>query len=339
MEKLRRGTRNILKHIFTICFFLLSLSFAQSAYFTGIISDGFPIQMELEFSDTKITGSYYYESVGVTLELYGAIENANIRLEEYNQQDSVAQLTGTFSGTLSTNDTSQNEQFSGTWASAYGNAFPFILSKFADYVDISIRQGRIKTTNRYPYFVRPNHTVLNDYLQNTFIERQLNFFREGQNLLNSNDLTTGWALDSLVTLRYASADFVSMEESIYLYTDGAHGNIGLASHNFMIEEAGLRILELRDMFTARADFLTPLNQIILADLGGQGAAWVLDATVTQLSEQDLQVFTVTPLGLNFLFEPYLMGPYAQGNFEVLVSFDVIPELINETSPLFRFTNR
>ncbi len=295
--------------------------------------------MELEFSDAQITGSYYYESVGAILELQGAITNGAIRLEEYSEANEIAQLTGTFSGVLTTNEQNQNEQFTGTWANAYGNAFPFILNKLADYVDISMRQGRIHTTNRYPYFVRPGHAALNDYLQNTFIERQLDFFREGQDLLASHDLGAGWDLDSSLTLRYASTDFVSMEETIYLFTGGAHGNIGLTSHNFMIEEAGLRILELRDMFAARVDFLTPLNQLILADLGRQNAAWVVDGAVTQLTEQDLQVFTVTPLGLNFLFEPYLMGPYAQGSFEVLVPFQSLPELINETSPLFRFTNR
>lgn len=339
MKQLRRGTRNTLKQILFICLFLLSLGFAQSAYFTGIISDGFPIQMELEFRDSAITGSYYYESVGATLELDGGISNGSIRLEEYSQANAIAQLTGTFSGILAINEESHIEQFTGTWANAYGNAFPFILNKFADYVDISMRQGGINTTNRYPYFLRPSHAALNDYLQNTFIERQLDFFREGQNLLSSSDLGVGWDLDSRLTLRYASADFISMEESIYLFTGGAHGNIGLASHNFMIEKAGLRILELRDMFAARADFVTILNQLILADLGRQSAAWVLDGTVTQLSEQDLQVFTVSPLGLSFLFEPYIMGPYAQGSFEVLLPFDAIPELINDTSPLFRFINR
>jgi len=92
------------------------------------------------------------------------------------------------------------------------------------------------------------------------------------------------------------------------------------------------------MFAARSDFMSILEPFILTDLRKQDAQWVIDGSVNALSEQDLSVFNISPLGLQFEFEPYLMGPWAQGSFSVLVPYNSLLSLIDKASPLHRFVN-
>jgi hypothetical protein len=43
-------------------------------------------------------------------------------------------------------------------------------------------------------------------------------------------------------------------------------------------------------------------------------------------------YTVDAKGLNFHFDPYVVGPYAQGEFEVFVPFSALKELLAPDRP-------
>ena len=320
------------------CFcLLLSTGLAQSYYFRGIMGDGLAIQMQLDFQANNVTGTYYYDSNGLPISLIGSLDGSKLSLEEYQQLGDERDIRGTFLGYLSDSENDFIKRFSGEWVNPYGNLFQFSLNKIADYVSIDIEQDRISLHSRYPYFVDFRLEPINRLLQETFIQRQFDFLHEGQDMLKAGEIGAGWLLDSDTRIIYSSADgLVSLLETIYAYTGGAHGNSGFVAHNLLIEAGGIRILDLRDMFLPRSNFMALLGPLILEDLRRQGAAWVLDGTVTALQEPDLQTFSLSPRGLVFYFEPYLMGPFSQGSFEVFMPYEPLQSLIHDSSPVYRF---
>lgn len=322
--------------IIFLLFLLASGVHADAFYYRGIMGDGLAVQMYLNIEDELATGSYYYDGVGIPLRLTGSFSGGLLSLDEYSEEQGESLLTGKLLGRFSESATDFFETISGEWVNPYANLFSFSLVKIAEFVTIDIEQSRIKASSSYPFFIQDSLEPVNRLLQETFIERQIDFLREGQDMLRAGELLNGWFLDSSVTISYSADDLLSLEESIYAYTGGAHGTIGLVSHNLLLEASGLRILELRDMFARQTDFMAVLSPHILAELRQQEAAWVLDGTVTALHESDLRTFSISPRGLSFTFEPYLMGPYAQGSFEVLVGYDVLVSLIDPSSPIYRF---
>lgn len=330
----------MIRRVFLFCSLIgifLPIGFAQSYYYRGIMGDGLPMQMQLQVKDNSITGSYFYDSYGIPISLTGRLEGAKVTLEEFQEIDGKQELNGTFSGFFSDSATDYAQSFTGEWVNPYGNLFQFSLNKIADYVSIDIEQARISLHSSYPYFVSPQLEPVNRLLQETFIQRQFDFLREGQDTLIAGEMRNGWLLDSSTEIAYSANDgLVSLLESIYAYTGGAHGNTGLVAHNLLVEGSGIRILELRDMFAPRTNFMSRVSPLLLEDLRLQEAAWVLDGTVSDLLEPDVQTFIINPQGLEFYFEPYLMGPYAQGSFKVLLPFEAIKDLIDASSPLYRF---
>ena len=330
--------QNLYKLILVIfIIFVFTFSSGQSFYYAGIMGDGLAIQMKLTLDGQKVSGHYYYDQVGIPLRLEGKLEEDNrIRLEEYAEDINSSQLTGTFNGSLSSSMTEFGDTFTGEWVNNYGNLFSFSLKKIAEYVDFDLTQNRIETSSRYPYFIAPHTSTLNNLLQDDFIQRQTDFLHEGQEVLKANELYNSWTLDSTTQISYYSDDLISLTDSSYLYTGGAHGYVVLDSYNFALNDMDIRILELRDMFTARADFMSLLNPFLIDRLGQQEAQWIIDGSISSFSEGELQIFTISPQGLTFHFEQYSVGPYVQGIFEVVVPYDVLASIIDESSPLLKF---
>ena len=78
----------------------------------GTIGDGIPVTMDLIREDTTLTGTYYYDKIGMPLNLYGSVkgDEMKFRLRESNAQ---YDETGTFEGKFSNAATIE-----GTWTNA-----------------------------------------------------------------------------------------------------------------------------------------------------------------------------------------------------------------------------
>lgn len=64
---------------------------------------------------------------------------------------------------------------------------------------------------------------------------------------------------------------------------------------------------------------------IIDGLRRQEAAWVEQGEVTRQTEWLLESFVLTPGGVRFLFDPYEVGPYVQGPFEVDIPYDALED--------------
>ena len=163
-------------------------------------------------------------------------------------------------------------------------------------------------------------------------------------LIIDGDTLTGWyqvdgiglPLDLEGTFgpnRALDSDFLSARSSIYSYTGGAHGNTFYRAFNLHIVDGTVRETSLGDLFTPGSGYLTPLSDYVLDDLRRQEAYDVAEGMITELTEDDLAVFTLSPSGITFAFAPYHVGPYAQGSFFVTVPLEVVAAYAAGDGPL------
>lgn len=323
---------------FSIFLAVLSTGFAERFYYLGTLGD-VSIQMDLILEDSVARGHYYYDAVGLPLDLEGFIEEGAVRLEEYTSADTTLGrvLTGTFEGTLSDESSDYGATFSGTWITPQGNALPFTLNKIAEYADLDFKQTRITAKGIYPFFLSP-FEELSAQLQDDLLNSLFDFVREGQDYALAGETFNGWWLERQQTISYASADLLSLSETLWVYTGGAHGNTGLMGHTFALVDDKVRALRLKDFFLEDADYLAVLSPFVLEALRAQEAQWVLNGDIDGFSKDDLSVVTLSPTGLTFGFEPYAVGPYAQGTFFIMVPFDTLKPIIDPEGPLARFLN-
>lgn len=227
--------------------------------------------------------------------------------------------------------------FTGLWHSPDGDVLPFALTRVAEYAEITFEQGRIAARASYPVFSTP-FTAFDTRLQSDLINSLFDFAQEGQEAWLEGDLFNGWSLERNQTVVYASTSLVSIAETLYVYTGGAHPNTGLAAYTLAAEDDRVRILDLKDLFLPGVDYLALLSPFVVNALLEQGAQWVVDGHVDGFTKDDLSVVTVSPAGLRFGFEPYTVGPYAQGILYVTVPFESLKAVIDPEGPLKAFAN-
>ena len=202
---------------------------------------------------------------------------------------------------------------------------PFSLGKVAEYITQSWRQGAfLEVESVYPFFTASPWRELNQRLRAEVVAPTERFVREGQALAASEELNYPWTRHETLETKRHTPRVLSLLGTTSFYTGGAHPNVTFYALNFLWEDGAPTRLELRDLFTPGAadEALSRVADYVLADLRRQGAAWVVDGTVSALSEE-LEVFTLGERGLTFVFAPYAVGPYVQGAFFVTVPYEAL----------------
>lgn len=127
---------------------------------------------------------------------------------------------------------------------------------------------------------------------------------------------------------YTSPSLISICMGRYSYLGGAHGMTWSKTYNYRWDGKKANHVKLKDFFAPGTDLNAvvryPLVQKMLAN---PNTDWLNDGTA-QADELDLETFTVSPKGLRFYYDPYVLGPYAVGAFEFELS-------TKELGPSFR----
>jgi hypothetical protein len=150
-----------------------------------------------------------------------------------------------------------------------------------------------------------------------------------------------WEGSINVEIAHTSREAVSLVETRYEYTGGAHGQSNLVGRCFVEERGQLRELALMDLFERDSDWEKRLVGHCLSDLRCQGASSISDVCLAEsdtprLSAEDLAQFTLSPTGLRFYFSPYHVGCYAEGSYTVHVPYAIFRDFMSPTSPARRF---
>ncbi|PQV64934.1 Protein of unknown function (DUF3298) [Abditibacterium utsteinense] len=119
---------------------------------------------------------------------------------------------------------------------------------------------------------------------------------------------------------FVARRLISTRLDSYEYNGGAHGMSVMSPLNFGLVKGQLKLLVLGDFFRSNSPYRTLVETKILAKLRkNPDAMWVSDGTVKHLETLQFNNFSVERDGLRWLFNPYEMGPYVAGLFEVKLS--------------------
>ena len=315
----------------------------QRYYFVGNIG-GDPIQMDITLQEGTMNGEYYYEEAGLKLSLSGGLlndDNVN-SMWKIVEFDTEGNRIGSFDAELvnprfhydGPDSELDNIVLRGTWNSGDASTMlPFELVLAAEYIFLGMNNGdNIELDMSYPFFFQEQWLSLNSVTSEN-IMANIDFFKQGQQERLEYDNLTGWASSDTFKIHYLSDSFVSFEHADWIYLGGAHGLGSSLSRNFARVEGDWVELEVSDYFHSDSDFVGALEPNIMLGLEEKEAAWVMDGEVTGIELEDLYSVLVSPAGFDITFDPYHMGPYAQGPISVNIPFEYVGPVLNEEGPL------
>lgn len=130
-----------------------------------------------------------------------------------------------------------------------------------------------------------------------------------------------------VQLTAFSGDLLSYYTLIDSFTGGAHPNswrqattlVRNSTGSWVVTGSACNVAQRLGWECAEST----LRATIIEELLRQGAAWVEQGEVTRDTDWLLESFVLTPTGIRFLFDAYLVGPYVQGAFEVDVPYGAL----------------
>lgn len=114
---------------------------------------------------------------------------------------------------------------------------------------------------------------------------------------------------------FASSSVISVRTQIFWDTAGAHPNTNYTTQNFALVNGVPKRIGLLNLLKPGIRPVQ-IDDLVIARLRDLGASEVTDNNVSGLTAQQRDRFTIDQAGLHFIFPPYDMGYYAQGTFEV-----------------------
>ena len=132
--------------------------------------------------------------------------------------------------------------------------------------------------------------------------------------------THPWELELGFDVTYQTKTLVSVAVSEYNYSGGAHPNHGMETISFGIVSGKPKRLKLADLFNRGFDAYRHTNALLMAKLRKiEGADWIKNGDLKKLTPTMLERWTPTKKGLVWHMNPYDVGPYAAGDFDVSLS--------------------
>jgi hypothetical protein len=315
-------------------FVFVTASWAQSDdnttsrhYYTGTLGKRIAIQMDISVTGEKVSGHYYYDTVGIPLSLSG-------NLAKIEEREPKNRVTGVFRGTLAPRE----KIFEGKWSTPNGKKrLPFKLTKVAEYIFSTIRLGEsLEVFSVYPHFlsVSPAWQQINEAVEKSIKKNQTNFLAEEKAYHAEEEIGFRRYRKEVFLIEYYSEELISLLGNIYKYSGGAHGNFCYQTRNFWIKANKAVELKLADLFLP--GYGKRLSDYCLNALRKQGASSVIDGEITSFNDNDLSAFSLSPQGVTIHFAPYAVGSYAEGSFTVTVPYKALKGVIAQDGPLKRF---
>jgi hypothetical protein len=329
-------------------------------FFEGTVGEKTRICATIELSQDTLSGSYFYASQGKELRLDGRVQpNGSLWMKEYAPPSDVRRaenqagnqteekFSGEFRGTL--NRTQGLIQ--GQWTSADGKTtLPFMLQATAQYE--RSKHPTLDVAYSFPVFARPELKALNDTLarinrqfydssiasvsamRKEMLDENAKQRTQGDTTsLNGTERIEALSETSTTDVHYASPSLVSLRTLSSSYSGGAHGMYGYGGMTFEIKNGlPVRVL-LSDIFQVQngSGYAEHLSSLVRKDLKRQGASFIDDAKPAEFTRRFTQAegvnFTVRPFGLTFYFNPYDVGSYAEGAFEVRVPWSSLKKYL------------
>lgn len=215
-----------------------------------------------------------------------------------------------------------------------GTASAATLPRVAQYAYLRVTEGRIDSSSAWPRFVSAALRGVAGNLEADAHDQVSTFVSEGRASVDDGSLGWGWTSDDHVDLIGAAGSYLSLLTSSATYTGGAHPNSYYSSVLLEVGQGGATAVGLADLFDAHADWEPTVTAWLTVDLLRQGAEWIEGGATVEL--EDLGTFTLGPSGLTFVFDPYAVGPYVQGEFSTTIPFGLLAPLARAGGALEAF---
>lgn len=294
---------------------------AWRALYRGTVGTD-PAVLDLELQGTTASARLLLTAKSRTFDLTGTSDASGAaRLHAKTTAAEAATLR--VQRSMAPND--DGRTLTGTLALA-GASLPLAMRRVARYVRWDVREGPIQVEVSYPDFGQGALGSLDPELAPRARAEIATFLAQGRRADAAGTLYHAWQLLSDTRLEGLAGDYVSLLTTRYAFTGGAHGEYTYLARSWQLGAPAPRRLTLSGLFRPGSDFMGRLGPLVLADLRRQGADWVVQGQVRQLTERDLALFSLTPAGLAFTFPPYAMGPYVQGAFTAVVPYADVVDL-------------
>jgi hypothetical protein len=132
------------------------------------------------------------------------------------------------------------------------------------------------------------------------------------------------------TVSLATPNLVSFYFTVSTFTAGAHPMTVSDPHTYVNGKE----IHSADIFQKGSSYQTVVSNLVIGKLmNNNRAAWVQEGTVKEMTKAQQENFIVTPTALTYLFDPYDMGPYAVGAFQVKLPFSELNAVIDRNGAL------
>jgi uncharacterized protein DUF3298 len=321
--------------------------------FSGKLGNKYRIQMRLRRDGGKLSGTYFYERFGQDLTLRGEIDaQANFILREYGASGA---QTGIFKGTWRPSDCEGCGDFlTGKWSKPDGTgALSFALTVYS----VAFR-GPLKLVTRsfseknrkgqpvyeinveYPQLEGSTDAAVarfNELIRDK-IKKEDSFrneFREG-----SKNPSDGGEYDLSYGVGIATDDLISIDFISYFhYAAAGQRNAVSETVNYDLKRG--RVIKFEDLFRPGSDYQKLISDYCLRDLRNQYkddrqmTDELLKTHVDDVVGEDKK-WTITPDGLDIIFDSAEIPPSGGGETNVIVPYSVLKRVIQPDGPLAAF---
>lgn len=137
-----------------------------------------------------------------------------------------------------------------------------------------------------------------------------------------------WETRVDVEIDFASSRAVSLYDCRYEYRGGAHGWYQIHGQNYLSKRGKAESLELSDLFVAKSPWQNLLSTLCMEELNRQQAMEIVSALARgdkkwALELAQVKEFTLSAAGVHCHWSPEDLGPYGQGEFEVLIPYSAV----------------
>ncbi len=252
------------------------------------------------------TGRASARFIGEDQNLTGRIQDGEIRL-----RGAGLQLTSTLP--------EQYEDGPLAFSGNLGNGKRFSLPVVASYLERHTVQGPfIDVKSETPVFLRAPWRQVNGALERFVQTPASAFLREARSVGLTDEGNYYNTYENRLEVMTLTPTLLSVLESQFTYTGGAHPNTAYRSQTFHATGGSVEHLTLQDLFGG--DVPGTLLGEVTERLKRQKASMIVDGSV-KLKLRDLSVFNLSEQGLVFTFAPYAVASYAEGAFTVTVPYE------------------
>jgi len=187
-----------------------------------------------------------------------------------------------------------------------------------------LRENRHEASCAWPVVGGYNtyaNTTITAILSNFAVSNHAAFLKSSADPEERDGNTGLWAHHLGYDLYAATERFVSVRFALYTYTGGAHPGRWTHSFNFAISGESARVLRLGSLL--RTGMLEPLLRLVQDKLREKGASWP-----NEVNGGHLENFCITPTGLDFHFDPYIAGSYAEGDYSVFLAWNELEQFVS-----------